>query len=105
MRYSTSGSSSLRNAQPLKIRDLCVAHNGTITNAEQISNMVGGCSFSPQNTTDTLIATKRLVTHLKENNDMVKAMSILKNEMAGSYCFTFLTDDNYNICSKGPQRF
>src|SRR6187200_2366274 len=40
VRYSTSGSSSLKNAQPLKVRDLCVAHNGTITNAEQLSNMV-----------------------------------------------------------------
>jgi amidophosphoribosyltransferase len=105
VRYSTSGSSSLKNAQPLKVRDLCVAHNGTITNAEQLSNMVGGCSFSPLNMTDTLIAAKRLVTHLKENTDMIKAMSILKNEMAGSYCFTFLTDDNTIFAARDPRGF
>jgi amidophosphoribosyltransferase len=105
VRYSTSGSSSLKNAQPLKVRDLCVAHNGTITNAEQLSNMVGGCSFSPLNMTDTLIAAKRLVTHLKENTDMIKAMNILKNEMAGSYCFTFLTDDNTIFAARDPRGF
>jgi amidophosphoribosyltransferase len=105
VRYSTSGSSSLENAQPLKVNDLCVAHNGTITNAEQISNMVGGCTFTPQNMTDTLVAAKRLVTHLKENCDMSKAMNILKKEMLGSYCFTFLTDNNTIFAARDPRGF
>jgi amidophosphoribosyltransferase len=105
VRYSTSGSSSLENAQPLKVSDLCVAHNGTITNAEQISNMVGGCTFTPQNMTDTLVAAKRLVSHLKENDDMSKSMNILKKEMLGSYCFTFLTDDNTIFAARDPRGF
>jgi len=105
VRYSTSGFSSLENAQPLKVSDLCVAHNGTISNAEQISNMVGGCTFTPQNMTDTLVATKRLVSHLKENKDMAKAMNILKNEMLGSYCFTFLTDKNTIFAARDPRGF
>ncbi len=105
VRYSTSGFSSLDNAQPLKVNDLCVAHNGTISNAEQISNMVGGCTFTPQNMTDTLVASKRLVTHLKDNGDMSKAMNILKNEMVGSYCFTFLTDNNTIYAARDPRGF
>ena len=36
---------------------------------------------------------------------MVKAMSILKNEMAGSYCFTFLTDDNTIFAARDPRGF
>ncbi|HYP43098.1 MAG TPA: amidophosphoribosyltransferase [Candidatus Nitrosocosmicus sp.] len=105
VRYSTSGFSSLENAQPLKVKDLCVAHNGTITNAEQLSNMVGGCTFSPQNMTDTLVASKRLVGHLKNNGDMAKAMNILKNEMVGSYCFTFLSDSNTIYAARDPRGF
>ena len=105
VRYSTSGFSSLENAQPLKINDLCVAHNGTITNAEQLSNMVGGCTFTPQNMTDTLVAAKRLVSHLNDNKDMVKAMNILKNEMVGSYCFTFLTENNIIYAARDPRGF
>src|SRR6187399_3692711 len=34
VRYSTFGKSNLENAQPLKIKDLCIAHNGTIANVE-----------------------------------------------------------------------
>ncbi|MDQ4072860.1 MAG: amidophosphoribosyltransferase, partial [Thermoproteota archaeon] len=105
VRYSTFGSSSIENAQPLKVKDLCVAHNGTITNAEQLSNMVGGCTFTPQNMTDTLIAAKRLLDHLKENDDMQKAMNILRNEMVGSYCFTFLTEDNTIFAARDPKGF
>jgi amidophosphoribosyltransferase len=105
VRYSTSGFSSLENAQPLKVNDLCVAHNGTITNAEQLSNMVGGCTFTPQNMTDTLVAAKRLVSHLQQNNDMNKAMNILKNEMVGSYCFTFLAENNTIYAARDPKGF
>ncbi len=41
IRYSTIGKSNLDNAQPLKVKDLCIAHNGTISNVEELSNMVG----------------------------------------------------------------
>ena len=105
VRYSTFGSSSLENAQPLKVRDLCIAHNGTISNAEQLSNMVGGCTFTPQNMTDTLIAAQRLVSILKKKDDMKTAMSILKNEMVGSYCFTFLSDSNTIYAARDPKGF
>jgi len=46
VRYSTMGTSTLANAQPLKVKDLCIAHNGTIANAQELSNLVGGCSFT-----------------------------------------------------------
>ena len=55
--------------------------------------------------TDTLVAAKRIVTHLKENGDMAKAMNILKNEMVGSYCFTFLTDNNTIYAARDPKGF
>ncbi|HEX5904840.1 MAG TPA: class II glutamine amidotransferase, partial [Candidatus Nitrosocosmicus sp.] len=64
VRYSTFGKSTLENAQPLKIKDLCIAHNGTIANVQELSGMVGGCSFTPQTMSDTLVVAKRLVMHL-----------------------------------------
>jgi len=54
--------------------------------------MVGGCTFTPQNMSDTLIAAKRLVEHLSNNMNMKDSIQILKQEMIGSFCFTFLTD-------------
>src|SRR5213594_1620023 len=93
VRYSTFGKSNLANAQPLKVRDLCIAHNGTIANVEELSNMVGGCTFSPQTMTDTLLAAQRLIMHLEKNDNMIQALRVLKEEMIGSFCFTLLTDD------------
>ncbi|PIW32415.1 MAG: amidophosphoribosyltransferase, partial [Nitrosopumilales archaeon CG15_BIG_FIL_POST_REV_8_21_14_020_37_12] len=83
VRYSTIGKSNLENAQPLKVKDLCIAHNGTIANVQELANMVGGCSFTPQNASDTLVAAQRLVSLISEKGQMGKALSILKNEMVG----------------------
>ena len=105
VRYSTMGTSTLDNAQPLKVKDLCVAHNGTIANAQELSNLVGGCSFTPQSASDTLVAAERLVSLISENGDMGKALSILKNEMVGSYCFTFISDDNSVYAARDPKGF
>lgn len=105
VRYSTAGKSILENAQPLKINDLCIAHNGTIANVEELSLMVGGCTFTPQTMSDTLIAAQRLVNHIEENKDVVKAMHILKKEMIGSFCFTFLTDDGTVYAARDTKGF
>lgn len=105
VRYSTIGKSSLENAQPLKVKDLCVAHNGTISNVQELANMVGGCSFTPQNSSDTLVAAQRLVSLISEKGQMGKALSILKNEMVGSYCFTFISDENAVYAARDPKGF
>lgn len=105
VRYSTIGRSNLDNAQPLKVKDLCVAHNGTIANVQELSNMVGGCSFTPQNASDTLVAAQRLVSLISEKGKIGPALSILKNEMIGSYCFTFLSDDHSVYAARDPKGF
>jgi amidophosphoribosyltransferase len=105
VRYSTMGGSNLENAQPLKVKDLCIAHNGTISNVEELSGMVGGCTFTPQNVSDTLIAAKRLVSLMSENGKLGNALSILKNEMVGSFCFTFVSDDNAVYAARDPKGF
>ncbi len=105
VRYSTMGRSSLENAQPLKVKDLCVAHNGTIANAQELSNLVGGCSFTPQNASDTLVAAQRLVALISENGKMGSALSVLKDEIKGSYCFTFISDDGSVYAARDPMGF
>ena len=105
VRYSTFGKSTLENAQPLKIKDLCIAHNGTIANVQELSGMVGGCSFTPQTMSDTLVVAKRLVTHLANTHDMTEAVDILKGEMVGSFCFTFLTDNGSVYAARDTKGF
>ena len=105
VRYSTIGKSNLENAQPLKVKDLCIAHNGTISNVEELTGMVGGCTFTPQNASDTLVAARRLVSLMSENAKLGSALSILKNEMIGSFCFTFVSDDNTVYAARDPRGF
>ena len=105
VRYSTIGKSNLENTQPLKVKDLCIAHNGTISNVEELANMVGGCSFTPQNASDTLVVAQRLVSLISEKGKLGVALSILKNEMVGSYCFTFLSDDSSVYAARDPKGF
>src|SRR5438309_9001635 len=105
VRYSTMGGSNLENAQPLKVKDLCVAHNGTISNVEELAGMVGGCTFTPQNVSDTLVAAKRLVSLMSQNGKLGSALSVLKNEMVGSFCFTFVSDDNAVYAARDPRGF
>ena len=105
VRYSTLGKSTLENAQPLKVKDLCMAHNGTIANVEELSGLVGGCTFTPQTMSDTLVAAQRLVMHLADKEDMAEAMHILKGEMVGSFCFTFLTDEGSVYAARDPRGF
>ena len=105
VRYSTMGRSTLENAQPLKVKDLCIAHNGTLANVEELSGMVGGCTFTPQNVSDTLVAAKRLVSLMATNGKLGSALSILKNEMVGSFCFTFVSDDNAVYAARDPKGF
>ena len=104
VRYSTMGRSSLDNAQPLRVKDLCVAHNGTIANAEEVA-MVGGCSFTPQSSSDTMVAAQRIVSLMSERGGLGRALSVLKDEMAGSYCFTFITDDGSVYAARDPLGF
>jgi amidophosphoribosyltransferase len=105
VRYSTTGKSVLNNAQPIKVEDLCIAHNGTIANVDQLTSMVGGCSFTPQSMTDTLIAAQHLASHLAKKYDITEALSILKKEMIGSFCFTFLTGDGAVYAARDPKGF
>jgi len=105
VRYSTVGKSNLENAQPLKVKDLCIAHNGTIANVAELANLVGGCTFTPQNASDTLVAAQRLVSLMSTNGKLGSALSILKNEMAGSYCFTFVSDDDAVYAARDPRGF
>src|SRR5579885_65739 len=105
VRYSTIGKSNLENAQPLKVKDLCIAHNGTISNVEELAGMVGGCTFTPQNASDTLVAAQRLVSLMSNDGKLGSALSILKNEMIGSFCFTFVSDDNAVYAARDPKGF
>jgi amidophosphoribosyltransferase len=93
VRYSTVGPISLENAQPVDIASaFCIAHNGTISNADEIANFVQDEFGISSSASDTTIAGYRLLQHLrKEKSDWFSAFEKLGRELDGAYCFIFIT--------------
>lgn len=95
VRYSTTGSSSLMNTQPLKVKysggHISLAHNGNLTNARILREKMEGQGTIFQTTIDSevivnLIARSRKAT-LEEK--IIESLS----QIEGAYCLVIMTEE------------
>ena len=105
-RYSTTGSSTFLNAQPLlmkfKYKQLAAAHNGNITNAGELKTYLesGGTIF--QSSSDS-----ELVLHLyarSKKRSVSTRLAEAFRHIEGAYSFVFLTDTEL-IAARDPLGF
>lgn len=95
VRYSTTGSSLLANAQPLMARCskgiLAVAHNGNLVNAEELREKLEDEGSVFQTTTDTEVIINLIARHSREN----LSTAILKaaGDLQGSYSLVLMSKD------------
>ncbi len=95
VRYSTAGSSHIKNAQPLAVNyelgALAVCHNGNFTNAEAIRASLerNGSIFQSDSDTEVLV---HLVAASKETTLVGRITDALK-QVQGAYSLLFLTED------------
>src|SRR5512134_3384647 len=95
VRYSTTGSSELKNAQPVVVDfesgSIAVAHNGNLVNAQQIKRdlEISGSIF--QSTMDTEVIVHLIARSRKERIEdrIVDAL----NQVRGAYSLLFMTRD------------
>lgn len=94
VRYSTTGSNLLTNAQPLTARvkgmPMALAHNGNIVNAAQLRQTLSDEGAIFQGTNDT-----EVVLHLlarSSEKDIVKALAEAAQKLDGAFSFLFLGD-------------
>ncbi|MBN2299283.1 MAG: amidophosphoribosyltransferase [Deltaproteobacteria bacterium] len=105
-RYSTRGASELINAQPISIEckagKIAVAHNGTLTNAQELRNGMqeNGSIFLTTSDSEIIL---HLIARSKENTLVDMLMDGLKR-IVGSYCFVILTPDKL-IAARDPHGF
>ncbi|MGB9866438.1 MAG: amidophosphoribosyltransferase [Bacillota bacterium] len=92
VRYSTTGASSISNAQPLLVRycggELAVAHNGNLVNAAAIRRELEAQGSIFQTTMDT-----EVIAHLvaREGNvDFLEALGVCLRKLRGAYALVFL---------------
>lgn len=106
VRYSTSGSSSVNNAQPLyfkcKYGEIAVAHNGNIVNASSLrGNLVkSGAIFQSDTDSEVIIHLLSRSSCREPEKAIAEKLPLLK----GAYSFLFLTKDRF-IAARDPYGF
>lgn len=95
VRYSTTGSSLLVNAQPFKVqyagKCLAVAHNGNLVNARSLRTELENEGSIFQTTMDTEIVLHLVAKEIK--NGIEQAMVSVMNRIKGAYSMVIMTED------------
>jgi amidophosphoribosyltransferase len=106
VRYSTTGSTMLINAQPFVVQHggqmLAIAHNGTLTNAKEIRHRLEEAGSIFQSTMDTEVVVHLMARH--RSSDPVESLAAALSELKGSYSLLLLTADKV-IAARDPYGF
>jgi len=97
VRYSTTGSCSLENAQPIETVhskiSLALAHNGNLTNSAQIRGDLVQSGMVLHTTNDTEILNILIVRKMIECNDLERAIVNAMNMVEGAFSIVIATKD------------
>ena len=106
VRYSTTGSSNLKNAQPILVDysrgEIAIAHNGNLVNADILRSELEAYGSIFQTTTDSEIIIHLMAKPSLRNIEegVIEALGRVK----GAYSLVFLTH-NTLIAARDPQGF
>ncbi|MGB6640541.1 MAG: amidophosphoribosyltransferase, partial [Thermoanaerobaculia bacterium] len=105
-RYSTAGTSSLFNAQPIVVKTsmgpLAIVHNGNLVNAVEIRQRLEREGSIFQTTSDT-----EVILHLMARNpreDVVESLMIALEQVRGAYTLLLLTESCL-VAARDPHGF
>lgn len=107
VRYSTTGASSARNAQPLLAhfqgQDIAIAHNGNLVNAAEIRSGLEshGAIFSTGNDSEVFM---HLLVRSLRSKPLVEAAREACSRLEGAYCFLILAGGKL-IAVRDPHGF
>lgn len=92
VRYSTTGSSKIENAQPLVVNSkkgsFAIAHNGNLINTNSLKEMLEDDGVIFQTTTDTEVVANMISRNTK--GDIIKAIKNVMELLKGAFAFTIL---------------
>ncbi|MDR1930286.1 MAG: amidophosphoribosyltransferase [Treponema sp.] len=93
VRYSTSGSSCVENAQPFvshfKLGSIAVAHNGTLTNADVVRELLEDAGVGFTSSSDSEVIINLIAKNYKKG--LEKALTDTIKFIKGSYALVVLT--------------
>ena len=106
VRYSTTGSSLLVNAQPFRVqhlgKTLAIAHNGNLVNARQIRDALESQGSLFQTTTDSEVVLHLAARSMKKG--LEEAMVDTMKQVKGAYSMVIMTQDTL-IAMRDPHGF
>jgi amidophosphoribosyltransferase len=106
VRYSTTGSSVIKNVQPINVDysrgSIAVAHNGNLVNAQIIKDELEAYGSIFQTTMDTEIIVHLLAT--SKASSLLDRLTDALNRIQGAYCLLFLTETRM-IAARDPNGF
>ena len=94
VRYSTTGASRIENAQPLenlfRLGQIAIAHNGNLTNAEELRNELeeGGATFNATSDTEVII---KLIAR-KTVSNFIEGIKESVNIIKGAFALVIVVD-------------
>lgn len=106
VRYSTSGSSVVENAQPIKVNYingvLAVAHNGNLVNADMIKEELEKSGAIFETTSDSEVLIHLIAKYNKLN--FIDAVKWSLNQIKGAFSFLIMNNDTL-IAARDPNGF
>ena len=106
VRYSTTGSTVLINAQPFVVQHggqtIAIGHNGTLTNAREIRCRLEDAGSIFQSTMDTEVIVHLMARH--RGADVVESLINALEHVKGSYSLVLATADKV-IAARDPHGF
>ncbi len=107
VRYSTAGSSELRNAQPFlfdyALGSIAIAHNGNLVNATTLRTRLENRGSIFQTSSDTEVIV-HLMAEAREP-DVVGRLIAALHQVEGAYSLVLQTDDGKLIAARDPSGF
>ena len=97
VRYSTTGSSVVENAQPFVVStqfgDLALAHNGDIANAHLLREQLQRKGWAFMTTSDSEVIVRMLATELAQSGDIQRAIREVTAQLIGAYSLALMVNE------------
>jgi amidophosphoribosyltransferase len=97
VRYSTTGSSAIENAQPISCTTeyggIALAHNGDIVNSEALRKELQKRGWAFMTSSDSEVIVRLLANEISSTGDVIRALREFTKKLVGAYSLVIMIGD------------